>query len=72
MKIKGQEINRRADNVSIQAQVDDWYYPPYKTFYSIQEILNLFEKNGFEAEAIQDRLGRMKSATIFVVRGVKK
>ncbi|WP_431857336.1 class I SAM-dependent methyltransferase [Azospirillum sp.] len=70
-RLKGQEINRRADNVSIQAQVEDWYYPPYKTFYSIEEIVELFHRNGFEAECIQDRLGRMKSATIFVVRAVK-
>ncbi|MDO8788271.1 MAG: class I SAM-dependent methyltransferase [Sulfuritalea sp.] len=72
VKLRGKEINVRADNVSIQAQVDDWYYPPYKTFYSIEEIIALFERNGFIAECIQDRLGRMKSATIFVVRGVKK
>ena len=69
--LKGQEINRRADNVSIQAQVEDWYYPPYKTFYSIEEIVALFERNGFKAECIQDRLGRMKSATIFVIRATK-
>lgn len=70
-RLRGEEINRRADNVSIQAQVDDWYYPPYKTFYSVEEILDLFRRNGFEATCIQDRLGRMKSATIFVVRAVK-
>lgn len=69
--LKGQEINRRADNVSIQAQVEDWYYPPFKTFYSIEEIIALFERNGFKAECIQDRLGRMKSATIFVIRATK-
>jgi len=72
VKLQGQEINLRADNVSIQAQVDDWYYPPYKTFYSIKEIVDLFNKNGFEAQCIQDRLGRMRSATIFVVKGIKK
>jgi len=72
VKLQGQEINLRADNVSIQAQVDDWYYPPYKTFYSIKEIIDLFQNNGFEAQCIQDRLGRMRSATIFVVKGIKK
>lgn len=70
-RLRGEEINRRPDNVSIQAQVEDWYYPPYKTFYSPDEIIDLFRRNGFEAECIQDRLGRMKSATIFVVRAVK-
>ncbi len=72
VKLRGSEINVRADNVSIQAQVDDWYYPPHKTFYSIEEIIALFEKNGFEAKCIQDRVGRMKSATIFVIKGVRK
>jgi len=71
-RIKRREINLRDDNISIQTQVEDWYYPPYKTFYSIEEILNLLERNGFTAECIQDRLGRMKSATIFVVRGVRR
>jgi SAM-dependent methyltransferase len=70
-RLRGEEINRRPDNVSIQAQVEDWYYPPYKTFYSPAEIVALFRRNGFEAACIQDRLGRMKSATIFVVRAVK-
>jgi 2-polyprenyl-6-hydroxyphenyl methylase / 3-demethylubiquinone-9 3-methyltransferase len=72
VKLRGQEVNRRADNVSIQAQVDDWYYPPYKTFYSIEEIIDLFQNNGFEAQCIQNRVGRMRSATIFVVKGVKR
>lgn len=71
VKLRGKEINIRADNVSIQAQVDDWYYPPYKTFYSIEEIIQLFERHGFAAECIQDRIGRIKSATIFVIRAVK-
>lgn len=70
--LRRNEINTRADNVSIQAQVDDWYYPPYKTFYSIEEILQLLRGNGFEAECIQERIGRLRSATIFVVRAVKK
>lgn len=70
-RLRGVEINRRADNVSIQAQVEDWYYPPFKTFYSIEEIVDLFRRNGFEASCIQDRLGRMKSATIFVVKARK-
>lgn len=72
VSLRGHEINLRPDNVSIQAQVDDWYYPPYKTFYSIEEIINLFRQNGFDAQCIQDRLGRLRSATIFVIRGVKK
>lgn len=71
-KIKGKELNLRADNVSIQAQADDWFYPPYKTFYSIKEIVSLLNSNGFDAECIQDQVGRFKSTTIFVVRAVKK
>lgn len=71
-RIKRREINLRDDNISIRTQVEDWYYPPYKTFYSIDEILNLLEQSGFAAECIQDRLGRMKSATIFVVRGSRR
>lgn len=70
-KIRGNEINLRPDNVSIQAQVDDWYYPPYKTFYSPEEIIDLFQKNGFHAELIQEQVGRMRSATIFVVKATK-
>ena len=70
--LRGEEINVRSDNPTIQAQVEDWFYPPYKTFFSIDEIVELLSRNGFEAQCIQDRLGRMKSATNFVTRGVKK
>lgn len=70
--LRGREINVRADNQSIEAQVDDFYYPPFKTFYSIEEIVALFERNGFTAECTQSRIGRFKSATIFVIRGVKR
>lgn len=71
IRIRGSEINLRADNVSIQAQVDDWYYPPYKTFFSIKQIREIMERYGFKPELIQDRVGRMKSATIFVMKGTK-
>lgn len=72
MVLRGSEFNARADNVSIQAQVDDWYYPPHKTFYTIAEIIALFEANGFAAECIQKQVGRLRSATIFVVKGVRQ
>ena len=71
IKLRGSEINLRSDNVSIQTQVDDWFYPPHKTFYTKEEIIALFQKNGFESDIIQDQVGRMKSATIFVVRAKK-
>lgn len=70
-RLRGQEINLRPDNVSIQAQVEDWYYPPYKTFYSVEEIIAMFGRNGFSASCVQDQVGRMRSATIFVVKAVK-
>ncbi len=70
--VRGQEINRRSDNPTIQAQVEDWFYPPFKTFYSVGEIVELLSRYGFEASCIQDQVGRMKSATIFVTKGIKK
>ncbi len=70
--LRGDEINMRPDNSTIQAQVEDWYYPPYKTFYTIEEIIGTFTRNGFDATCIQPQLGRMKSATIFVTKGIKK
>jgi len=72
VRLRGQEINLRPDNVSIQAQVDDWYYPPYKTFYSPEDIIRKMREHGIDGELVQAQAGRMKSATIFVVRGVKK
>ena len=67
----GNVMNLRLANVSIQAQVEDWYYPPYKAFYSIGEIVELFQDNGFHAECLQEQVGRIKSTTIFVVKGIK-
>ena len=69
--LKGRVINLRTDNVSIQAQVDDWYYPPYKTFYGIKEIISVLSGMGVTTSCIQEQVGRIKSATIFVVRGVR-
>ena len=71
VKISGKEINLRADNVSIQAQVDDWYYPPFKTFYTPTEIINKMKKFNIKGDLVQSQVGRMKSATIFVVKGTK-
>lgn len=72
IRVRGKENNTRADNVSIQAQVEDWFYPPYKTFYTVDEIIDLMKDHGFAAECVQRQVGRFKSSTIFVVRGVRK
>ena len=72
VRFRGEETNLRADNVSIEAQVDDWYYPPYKTFYSPAEIIGKMKEYGIEGRVIQSQVGRMKFATIFVVKGEKK
>ncbi len=69
--LRGEEINLRSDNWTIQSQVEDWYYPPFKSFFSIDEIADLLSRHGFESTCIQDRVGRMKSATIFVTKGIK-
>ena len=71
-RLKGKECNLRADNVSIQAQVDDWFYPPYKTLYTPEEIISLLAGQGFSASCIQSQVGRLKSATIFVIRAIKQ
>jgi ubiquinone/menaquinone biosynthesis C-methylase UbiE len=71
VRLRGRENNLRDDNVSIQAQVDDWYYPPHKTFYDPDEIMALLERGGFTASLAQAQVGRMRSATIFVVRAAK-
>ena len=70
--LKFKKVNLRDDNISIQTQVEDWYYPPYKTFYSIDFIIEYLEKKGLIAKCIQDRVGRLKSATIFVIKAEKK
>jgi len=72
-KLKGNKtVNLRDDNISIQTQVEDWFYPPYKTFYSINFITNYLNQKGLHATCIQDRVGRVKSATIFVIKAVRK
>lgn len=72
VRMKGQEINLRPDNISIQVQVEDWFYPPFKTFYSPGEIIDRMKQHGIDGQVIQAQAGRMKSATIFVVRGIKR
>jgi ubiquinone/menaquinone biosynthesis C-methylase UbiE len=72
VKVRGTAINLRPDNISTQVQVDDWFYPPFKTFYSPMQIIDKMKKHGIDGSIIQSQAGRMKSATIFVVRGAKK
>lgn len=61
----------RPDNVSIAAQVEDWYFVPEKHFFSIDEMHRLFRSHGLAFEVLEAATGRFRSSSNFTVFGRK-
>lgn len=67
----GRNNNLRDDNITIQAQVEDWFFVPEKYFFTIKEVKNIFLGLHLEFELLHKKVGRFKSSTNFIVRGTK-
>lgn len=61
----------RPDNVSIAAQVEDWFFVPEKHFFSIEEMGQLFASHGLTFKVLEEAAGRFKSSSNFTVLGRK-
>lgn len=61
----------RPDNVSIAAQVEDWFFVPEKHFFSVDEMRRLFGHHGLTFELLEEATGRFKSSSNFTVLGKK-
>ena len=71
LELAGKRNNVRDDNVSIEAQVEDWFFVPIKHFFSVDELRKAFENNGLSFEVLCPRTGRLKSSSNIIVRGYK-
>lgn len=74
IKIAASVLGRRAtrDDLPIEAKIEDFYFVPFKRFFSIAEIKRLFAGHGLSSEVLYEYTGRFKSASSFIVRGRKQ
>lgn len=61
----------RDDNLSLESKIEDWLFVPEKHFFSFQEMRELFEQHHLVFKLIQEKTGRFKSTSNFVVWGLK-
>lgn len=59
------------DDLSFEAKVEDFYFVPFKRFFSVAEMRGLFEKHGMGSEVLLEYTGRFKSTSSFIVRGTR-
>jgi hypothetical protein len=64
--------NVRDDNVSVEAQAEDWFFAPVKHFFSIDEMREMYAELGLTFEVLVERTGRFRSSSDFIVRGQKR
>ena len=61
----------RDDNLSLESKIEDWLFVPEKHFFSFQEMRDLLEQHHLVFKLIQEKTGRFKSTSNFVVWGLK-
>jgi 2-polyprenyl-6-hydroxyphenyl methylase/3-demethylubiquinone-9 3-methyltransferase len=73
IKIAAAVLGRRAarDDLSLEAKIDDFYFIPFKRFFSLPEVEDLFGSYGLSSEVPYAHTGRFKSSSSFIVRGMK-
>jgi 2-polyprenyl-6-hydroxyphenyl methylase/3-demethylubiquinone-9 3-methyltransferase len=66
-------LGKRAarDDLSLEAKIDDFYFIPFKRFFSLAEVEDLFGSHGLSSEVIYAYTGRFKSSSSCIVRGMK-
>jgi 2-polyprenyl-6-hydroxyphenyl methylase / 3-demethylubiquinone-9 3-methyltransferase len=63
--------SRRAvrDDLSFEAKVEDFYFVPFKRFFTIEEMQALFRRHEMSSEVVFEHTGRFKSTSNVVLRG---
>jgi len=61
----------RDDNLSLESKIEDWLFVPEKHFFSFQEMRELFEQHHLVFKLIQEKTGRFRSTSNFVMWGLK-
>jgi ubiquinone/menaquinone biosynthesis C-methylase UbiE len=64
-------LNRRPvrDDLSFEAKVEDFYFIPFKRFFTIDEMQALFQRHGMSSEVVFEHTGRFKSSSNVILRG---
>jgi ubiquinone/menaquinone biosynthesis C-methylase UbiE len=64
-------LNRRAarDDLSFEAKVEDFYFIPFKRFFNVDELQELFRRYDISSEVVVEHTGRFKSTSNIVLRG---
>jgi 2-polyprenyl-6-hydroxyphenyl methylase / 3-demethylubiquinone-9 3-methyltransferase len=73
IKAAAAALGKRAarDDLSLEAKIDDFYFIPFKRFFSLAEIEDLFGSHGLSSEVLYAYTGRFKSSSSVIVRGMK-
>jgi 2-polyprenyl-6-hydroxyphenyl methylase / 3-demethylubiquinone-9 3-methyltransferase len=73
IKVAAAALGKRAarDDLSLEAKIDDFYFIPFKRFFSLAEIEDLFRSYGLSSEVLYAYTGRFKSSSSVIVRGMK-
>jgi 2-polyprenyl-6-hydroxyphenyl methylase/3-demethylubiquinone-9 3-methyltransferase len=73
VKMAASVLGKRAarDDLSLEAKIDDFYFIPFKRFFSLAEVEDLFRSYGLSSEVIYAYTGRFKSSSSCIVRGMK-
>jgi 2-polyprenyl-6-hydroxyphenyl methylase / 3-demethylubiquinone-9 3-methyltransferase len=73
IRVASAALGKRAarDDLSLEAKIDDFYFIPFKRFFSLAEVEGLFGSYGLSSEVIYAYTGRFKSSSSVIVRGMK-
>ena len=73
IRVASAALGKRAarDDLSLEAKIDDFYFIPFKRFFSLAEVEGLFGSHGLSSEVVYAYTGRFKSSSSVIVRGMK-
>jgi ubiquinone/menaquinone biosynthesis C-methylase UbiE len=59
------------NDLTFEAKVDDFYFVPFKRFFSVAEVKALFDRHHLCGEIVFEYTGRFKSTSSFIMRAKK-
>ena len=59
------------NDLTFEAKVDDFYFIPFKRFFSVTEVQDLFKRHHLSCELVYNYTGRFKSTSSFIMSGIK-
>lgn len=59
------------NDLTFEAKVDDFYFVPFKRFFSVAEVKDLFDRHHLSGEMVFEYTGRFKSTSSFMMKARK-